>query len=158
MTASHLLALCFVLTVYGTDLGATPICSAPESTNVFVYQTTQSTKAAGDLTGFTGRPVSPGRPRNNPQGDLTPRVRLATTPTFATTVHRSIDVQRNPGLCTDRADPTPNICSAEDESESVLIRNEMIHPAGHGADTSGIEDFMKRLLTDGPKKNEKPRK
>jgi hypothetical protein len=43
-------------------------------------------------------------------------------------------------------DPTPNICSAEDES--VLIRNEMIYPAGHDTDTSDTENFMKRLTDD----------
>jgi hypothetical protein len=67
----------------------------------------------------------------------------------------SIDVQRNPNLCTDHADPTPNICSAEDES--VLIRNEMFYPVSHGPDTSGKHNFMKRLTGDGPKKDAKPK-
>jgi hypothetical protein len=34
----------------------------------------------------------------------------------------------------------------------------MIHPAGPDADTSDIEKIMKRLLTDEPKKDAKPRK
>ena len=73
-----------------------------------------------------------------------------------------IDGQMNPHLCTDYADPTPNICFAEDES--VLIRNEMVHPAGHGADASDIESFMKRILMHmhtygwAKKKDSKPRK
>jgi hypothetical protein len=154
MTASHLLALCFVLTAYGADLGPPPgICSAPEAlTNVCAYQTPQSTtKVLVDLAGFTGRPVSPDRPRNYPQGDSTPHVRLATTPRSPPLFTDSIDVQRDPNLCTDHAAPTPDICSAEDES--VLIRNEIINPASHDTDTSDMENFMKRLTGDGPKKD-----
>jgi hypothetical protein len=64
MAASHLLALGFMLTAYGTDLGPPlGISSASASevpTNVFAYQTTQSTaKVIASLAGFTERPVSP---------------------------------------------------------------------------------------------------
>jgi hypothetical protein len=146
MIASHLLALCFVLTAYGADLGPPPgISLAPEAlTNVCAYQTLQSTaKVIFGLTGFTDRPVSPGKPRNYPQETSTPLVRLATSPRPPPRFTDSIDVQRNPNLCTDPADPTPSICSAEDES--VLIRNEIIHPAGYETDTSDMESLMKRL-------------
>jgi hypothetical protein len=154
MTASHLLALCFVLTAYGFDLGPPPwICSAPEAlTNVCAYQTPQSTaKVNVGLAGFADRPVSPCRPLNYSQETSTPLVRLATSPRPPPRSTDAIDVQMNPDLCTDHADPTPNICSAEDES--VLIRNEMIHPVSHYPDTSDMQDFMKRLTGDGPKKN-----
>jgi hypothetical protein len=142
MTASHLLALCSLLTACGSDLGPPPgICSA--LTNVSAYQTLQSTaKVIVDLARFTGRPVSPCRPRSYPQGDSIYHARLATTP-------------RSPPLFTDSiAAPTP-ICSAEDKS--VLIRNEMINPASHATDTSDMENFMERLTGDGPKKDAKPK-
>jgi hypothetical protein len=141
MIASHLL-LCFVLTAYDTDLGPPlGICSAPEAlTNVCAYSTA---KVIVGLTGFTDHPVSPGRPRIYPQETSTPLVRLATSPRPPPRFIDSIQVQRNPNLCTE---PTPNICSAE--NKSVLIRNEMIHPAGHDTDTSDMENFMKRLTDD----------
>jgi hypothetical protein len=155
MTASHLLALCFVLTAYGADLGPPlGICSAFSPTNVSAYPTTQSTaKAVVNLSGSTDRPVSPGRPHNYLQGDFTPHVRLAITPRSPPLFTDSIDVQsRNQNLCTD---PTPNIYSAEDES--VLIRNEMFHPVSHYPDTSDMQDFTKRLTGDGQKKDAKPK-
>jgi hypothetical protein len=130
MIASLLLALCFLHTAYGAALSIPPwISSAPQAlTNVCAYQTPQSTaKVIVGLTGFTDRPVSPSRPRNYPPKKTTP-VRLATTSRLPPRFTDSI-VQRNPNLCTDHADPTPNICSAEDKC--VLICNEMIHPAGH---------------------------
>jgi predicted outer membrane repeat protein len=155
----QLLTSCFVLAAYGSDLGPPPgICSAPDAlTNVCAYQTPQVTaKVTVGLVGFANRPVWPGRPRNYSQEPSTPLVQLATSPRPSPLLTDSIDVQRNPNLCTNHADPTRNICSTEDEP--VLIRNEMIHPAGHDADTSDIEKFMKRLLSNGPKKDAKPRK
>jgi hypothetical protein len=147
-----------VLTAYGFVLGPPPeICSAPEAlTNVCAYQTPQSTaKVTVGLAGFADRSVSPDMPRKYSQENSTPLVRLATSPRPPPLFTDSIDVvQRNLNLCTDHADPTPNTFSAEDQS--VLIRKEMIHPAGHH--TSDIENFMKGLLTDGPKKDAKPRK
>jgi hypothetical protein len=145
--------LCFVLTAYGANLGPPPwICSAPEAlTNVCAYQTPQSTaKVIVGLTGFTDRPVSPGRPRKYPQETSTPLVRLATSPRPPPLFTDSIDVQRNPNLCTDHADPTSNIFSAEDKS--VLIGNEMIWPASHDTASSDMEHFMKRLTGDAKPK------
>jgi hypothetical protein len=158
---SNILTSCFLLTAYGTDLAPPPgICSAPEAlTNVRAYQTPQSTaKLIVGLTGFTDRPVSPGRPRSYPQENSAPLVRLATSPRPPPRFTDSIDVQRNPNLCTDHADPTPNICSAE--HESVLIRSQINYPASHDTGTSEMENFMKRLtgdvlthVTDGPKED-----
>jgi hypothetical protein len=152
MTASHLLALCFVLTAYGADLGPplgfSSMSASEVPTNVSAYQTTQSTaKVIASLAGFTDCPVSPGRPRNYPQAATTPLVRLATSPRPPPRFTDST----NP----DHADPTPNICSAEDES--VPIRNEMFHPAGHYPDISDKQDFMKRLTGGGQKKDAKPK-
>jgi hypothetical protein len=157
---SHLLTLCFVLTAHGTDL-APPLLISSESaheapTNVSAYPTTQSaTKSVADLTGSA---ILPCKPRDYPQGDFTLHVLLATTPRSPPP-----DVQRNPNLCTDHADPAQNICFAEDEP--ALTSNELVYPdshACHGTDTSSdIDKFMKRLLTcltDGPKKDAKPEK
>ena len=150
MIAYQLLTSCFVLTACGSDLGPPPgICSAPEVlTNVCAYQTTA--KVTVGLTGFADRPVSPGRPRNYPQDASVPLVRLATTPRSPPLLTDSIaDVQRDPNLFTDHADPAPATRSSHDKP--VLAGNFFRPPVSHGPDTSDIKDFTKRLTSDGPK-------
>jgi hypothetical protein len=159
---NNILMSCFVLTAYGADLGQ-PIgissASAHEAlTNVSAYPTTPSTaKVIVGLTGFTDRPVSPGRPRNYPQETSTPLVRLATSPRppprFTDSI-AGIDVQSNPNPLTDHVDPTPN--TSPTKGKSVLIDLKMIYPAGHDPGTSEMENFMKRLTGDGPKEDTKP--
>jgi hypothetical protein len=79
MTASHLLALCFVLTVYGADLGRTLGFSSTSTTEVPTHVSNDAihAKLIDGLTGLTDRPD---RPRNYPQAASAPLVRLATSP------------------------------------------------------------------------------
>jgi hypothetical protein len=159
MTASHLLALCFVLTAYGTDLGP-PLgfCSAYSPTNVSAYPTTQSTpKSVVDLIGSTDRSVSPGRRLNYLQGDSTPHVQLATTPRSPPLFIDSIDVERDPKKNTDHAVPAPATRSSHDKP--IPVGNSFRPALSHRTDTSGMKDFLKRPTTgdDGPKKDAQPR-
>jgi hypothetical protein len=151
---SNILTSCFVLTAYGANfappLGISSASTHEALTNVSAYPTTPSTaKSVADRTGSTDRSVLPCPPRNYPQGYFTPHVRLATSPRPPPLFTDSIDVQRNPYLCTDHANPTPNICSAE--AESVLVRNKLILYASHGTASSDMENFMKPL-TPGQKR------
>ena len=168
MTASYFLTLCcFVLTAYGANLvpllGIFPASSSKAPTNVSTYLTTQLTaKAIVDLTGFADRSVSPGRSRSHMQGKSIPQLRLATTPRSPPLLTDSIaDVQRDPNLFTDHADPAPATRSSHDKP--VLAGNFFRPPVSHGPDTSDMKDFTKRLTCtcstgdDGPKKDAKPK-
>ena len=159
MIAYQLLTSCFVLTAYGFDLGPPPwICSAPEAlTNVCAYQTPQSTaKVTVGLTGFGDRPVSPDRSRNYPQDTSIPLLPLATSPRPPPLFTDSIDAQSNPNRFTDHADPPPATRSSHDKP--VLADNLFCPPVSHDTDTSDMQDFMKGLTGDGPKKNFKDAK
>ena len=153
MIAYQLLTSCFVLTAYGSDFGPPGICSAPEvPTNVCAYQTPQSTaKVTVGLTRFDGHPVSPDRPRSYPQEASSPLFRLATTPRSPPLFTDSIDAQSNPNRFTDHANPPPATRASHDKP--VLADNLFCPPVSHDTDTSDMQDFMKRLTGDGPKKN-----
>jgi hypothetical protein len=157
MIAYQLLTSCFsfVLTAaYGSDLGPPPgICSANVCT-VCAYQTPQCTaKETVGLTGFAERPVSPGRPRNNPQETCIPLVRLATLRSPPLLTDSIADVQRDPNRFTNRADSAPTTLSSHNKH---VFDNLFCPPVSHDPNTSDKESFMKRLagdvLTDGPKK------
>jgi hypothetical protein len=161
MTARHLLMLCFVLTAYGADLvppletfSASP---SKSPTNVSTYLTQTTAKAIVDLTGFADRSFSPGRSRSYMQGKSLPQLRLATTPRSPPLLTDSIaDVQRDPNLFTDHADPAPATHSSYDKP---IIAGKLSCPlVSHGPDTSDMKDFTKRLTSDdGPKKDTKPK-
>jgi hypothetical protein len=165
MTARHLLMLCFVLAAYGADL-VPPLetfsaSSSKAPTNVSTYLTQPTAKAIVDLTGFADRSVSPGRSRSYLQGNI---IRLATTPRSPPLLTNSIadvltDVQTDPNLFTDHADPAPATRSSHDKP--VLAGNFFRPPVSHGPDTSDMKDFMKRRTCstgdDGPKKDAKPK-
>jgi hypothetical protein len=150
MTARHLLTLCFVLTAYGADLvpplGFFSASSSKAPTNVSTYLTTQLTaKAIVDLTGFADRSISPGRSRSHMQGKSIPQFRLATTPRSPPLLTDSIDVQRDPNLFTDHADPGPATRSSYDKP--IIAGKLSCTRVSHGPDTSDMKEFTKRLTS-----------
>jgi hypothetical protein len=91
------------------------------------------------------------------QGNSIPQLRLATTPRSPPLLTDSIaDVQRDPNLFTDHADPAPATRSSYDKP--VLAGKLSCPPVSHGPDTSGMKGFTKRLTSDGPKTGKKDTK